>query len=64
VDAALLEMEEDPLCGDITMVHGSYEGSYRWVENWRVFLTLIQIKNQEPGTVDINDIRRRTTTAY
>src|SRR5215472_3866380 len=41
VDASLLEMEEDPLSGDITMLRGSYEGSYRRrVGNWRVIFTL------------------------
>ena len=63
VDAALLEMEEDPLSGDITMLRGSYEGSYRRrVGNWRVIFALHS--NQEPKTVDINDILRRTTTTY
>src|SRR5215831_14001970 len=63
VDAALLEMEEDPFSGDITMLRGSYQRSYRRrVGNWRVIFTLHP--NQEPRTVDINDIRRRTTTAY
>ena len=63
VDAALLEMEEDPLSGDTTMLRGSYEGSYRRrVGDWRLIFTVHA--NQEPRTVDINDIRRRTTTTY
>ena len=63
VDAALLEMEEDPLSGDITKLRGSYEGSYRRrVGDWRLIFTIHA--NQEPRTVDIHDIRRRTTTTY
>ena len=57
------EFHERHLSGDITMLRGSYEGSYRRrVGDWRVIFTLRT--NKEPRTVDINDIRRRTTTTY
>ena len=63
VDAALHEKEEDPLSGDITMLRGSCEGSYRRrVGDWRLIFTIHA--DQEPRAVDINDIRRRTTTTY
>src|ERR1700730_10029510 len=41
-------MEEDPLSGDITILRGRYQGSYRRrVGNWRVIFTLRP--NQDPS---------------
>lgn len=63
IDHAIIDMEEDPLVGDITPLKGKYQGSFRRrVGAWRILFTLHP--EQEPKTVDINDILRRTSTTY
>jgi mRNA-degrading endonuclease RelE of RelBE toxin-antitoxin system len=61
ITQALLDMEQDPLSGDVVPLKGSYRGSYRRrVGSWRFIFTL-QLQNQ---IVAVADIVRRTSTTY
>ena len=63
VDAALLEIEGDPLSGDVVPLRGRYQGSFRRrVGDWRIIFTVH--REAQPPTVDIDDILRRTSTTY
>jgi mRNA-degrading endonuclease RelE of RelBE toxin-antitoxin system len=61
VEAALLEMQDDPHAGDIRPLQGRHQGAYRRrVGSWRIIFAL----KPEIRTVLIADITRRTSTTY
>jgi len=57
----MLEMEQEPLAGDVIPLKGPYAGSYRRrVGSWRLLFAL----KWERQEVVVADIRRRTTSTY
>jgi mRNA-degrading endonuclease RelE of RelBE toxin-antitoxin system len=57
----LLNMEQEPLSGDVTPLKGPYAGSYRRrVGSWRIIFTL----RSGNAVVGVADIVRRTSTTY
>ena len=63
IDAALLDIECNPLVGDVIPLRGRHSGSFRRrIGDWRIIFTLHP--EERPRTVDVNDILRRTSTTY
>lgn len=61
ITQALLEMEQNPLSGDVVPLKGPYSGSYRRrVGAWRVIFAL----QWDRQVVAVADILRRTSTTY
>jgi mRNA-degrading endonuclease RelE of RelBE toxin-antitoxin system len=58
--AAIEEMKEDPLRGDVRKLHGGLEGFRRRVGDWRIFFDVNLTERQ----VVITDVERRTSTTY
>jgi mRNA-degrading endonuclease RelE of RelBE toxin-antitoxin system len=58
--AAIEEMKEDPLHGDVRKLHGGLEGFRRRVGDWRIFFDVNPTERQ----VIVTDIERRTSTTY
>jgi mRNA-degrading endonuclease RelE of RelBE toxin-antitoxin system len=58
--AAIEEMKEDPLRGDVRKLHGDLEGFRRRVGDWRIFFDV----NLRERQVVITDVERRTSTTY
>jgi mRNA-degrading endonuclease RelE of RelBE toxin-antitoxin system len=57
----LLNMEQEPLSGDVTPLKGPYAGSYRRrVGPWRIIFTL----RSGNAVVAVADVVRRTSTTY
>jgi len=57
----LLNMEQEPLSGDVTPLKGPYQGSYRRrVGSWRIIFTL----KSDDAVLAVADIARRTSTTY
>ena len=57
--AALAEMQQNPLQGDIRKLQG-LPGFRRRVGNWRILFEILQ----EPKEIVVAAIERRTTTTY
>jgi mRNA-degrading endonuclease RelE of RelBE toxin-antitoxin system len=61
INRALNDMKREPLSGDVVPLRGRYQGSFRRrVGSWRILFTF----DLEQKTVEVYDIRRRTTTTY
>jgi len=60
LDAAIHDMQRDPLSGDVQRLHGRNRVWRRRVGPWRVFFTL----NWERRIVTVTAIERRTSTTY
>jgi mRNA-degrading endonuclease RelE of RelBE toxin-antitoxin system len=60
INAAIEEMKQDPLQGDVRKLHGGLEGFRRRVGDWRIFFDV----NPTEGQVVITGIERRTSTTY
>ena len=58
--AAIDEMEENPLHGDIRKLQGGREGFRRRIGDWRIFFDLYP----DEGRVVVTGIERRTSTTY
>jgi mRNA-degrading endonuclease RelE of RelBE toxin-antitoxin system len=57
----LLNMEQEPLSGDVTPLKGPYAGSYRRrVGSWRIIFTL----RSGDAVIGVADVVRRTSTTY
>jgi hypothetical protein len=53
-------MKENPFLGDISPLHGAYEGAYRRRVGWCILFTV----KPDIEVVIVHDIRRRTSTTY
>jgi mRNA-degrading endonuclease RelE of RelBE toxin-antitoxin system len=61
ITLALLDVEQEPLSGDVIPLKGPYHGSYRRrVGSWQIVFTLIW----DSQVVGVADIARRTSTTY
>jgi mRNA-degrading endonuclease RelE of RelBE toxin-antitoxin system len=61
INRALNEMKGEPLSGDVVPLLGPYQGSFRRrVGSWRIFFSL----DVEQKVIEVQDIRRRTSTTY
>ncbi|MBV9824738.1 MAG: hypothetical protein JO001_03515 [Alphaproteobacteria bacterium] len=61
IEAALLEMQNDPRSGDTRPLLGRHQGAFRRrVGSWRIIFAL----KPEERVVLIADITRRTSTTY
>jgi mRNA-degrading endonuclease RelE of RelBE toxin-antitoxin system len=61
INRALNEMKGEPLSGDVVPLRGPYQGSFRRrVGSWRIFFSL----DVEQKVIEVQDIRRRTSTTY
>jgi mRNA-degrading endonuclease RelE of RelBE toxin-antitoxin system len=60
IRAAIDDMEENPLQGDVRKLKGGHEGFRRRVGDWRIFFDLYPDERR----VVVTAIERRTSTTY